>query len=71
MDTQKSAIKKLVTQAESHAGAVRLLESGEQRYTKAINNNTFETGAISLRWRTRFTETGLTVTVTALIHGRL
>ena len=31
--------KKLVTQVESHASAVILLESGEQRYIKAINNN--------------------------------
>jgi len=31
--------KKLVTQLESHASAVSLLERGEQRYIKAINNN--------------------------------
>ena len=29
----------LVTYIESHASAVSLLESGEQRYIKAINNN--------------------------------
>ena len=27
------------TKGESHASAVSLLESGEQRYIKAINNN--------------------------------
>ena len=63
--------EKLVTQVESHAGVVSLLESGEQRYTNSIDNNTFDTGAIFLGWQTWFTETGLTVTVTALIHGRL
>ena len=31
--------KKLVTHAESDASTVSLLESGEQRYIKAINNN--------------------------------
>ena len=31
--------KKLFTHVESHASAVSLLESGEQRYIKAINNN--------------------------------
>ena len=34
-----SAIKKLFTHVESHASAVNLLESGEWRYIKAINNN--------------------------------
>ena len=31
--------KKLFTHVESHASAVSLLESGEQCYIKAINNN--------------------------------
>ena len=31
--------KKLFTHVESHASAVSLLESGEQRYIKAISNN--------------------------------
>ena len=31
--------KKLFTHIESRASAVSLLESGEQRYIKAINNN--------------------------------
>ena len=31
VDIQKRAIKKLVTKVESHASAVSLLESGEQR----------------------------------------
>ena len=35
----KTRYKKLFTHAESHASAVSLLESGEQRYIKAINNN--------------------------------
>ena len=35
----KTHYKKLVTQVESHASAVTLLESGEQRYIKAISNN--------------------------------
>ena len=35
----KNALKKLFTHAESHASAVSLLESGEKRYIKAINNN--------------------------------
>ena len=39
MDIQKTRYKKLVTRVESHASAVSLLESGEQRYIKAINNN--------------------------------
>ena len=33
----KRAIKKLFTHVESHAGAVSLLEIGEQRCIKAIN----------------------------------
>ena len=36
---KKTRYKKLVTHIESHASAVSLLESGEQRYIKAINNN--------------------------------
>ena len=35
----KTRYKKLVTHVESHASAASLLESGEQRYIKAINNN--------------------------------
>ena len=35
LDIQKRA-KKLVTHVESHASAVSLFESGEQRYVKAI-----------------------------------
>ena len=35
----KMRYKKLVTHAESDASTVSLLESGEQRYIKAINNN--------------------------------
>ena len=35
----KTHYKKLVTHVESHASAVTLLESGEQRYIKAISNN--------------------------------
>ena len=35
LDIQKRA-KKLVTHVESHASAVSLFESGEQRYIKAI-----------------------------------
>ena len=31
--------KKLITYVQSHASAVSLLESKEQRYIKAINNN--------------------------------
>ena len=37
----KTRYKKLFTYAESHASAVSLLESAEQRYTKAINNNNY------------------------------
>ena len=36
VDIPKRAMKKLVTRVESHASAVSLLESGEQRYIKAI-----------------------------------
>ena len=36
---KKTRCKKLFTHVESHASAVSLLESGEQRYIKAINNN--------------------------------
>ena len=36
VDIQKTRYKKLVTHIESHASAVSLLESGEQRYIKAI-----------------------------------
>ena len=36
MDIQKKRYKKLVTHVESHASAVSLLESGEQRYIKAL-----------------------------------
>ena len=39
VDIQKRAIKKLVTHVESPTSAVSLLESGEQRYIKAINDN--------------------------------
>ena len=35
----KTHYKKLFTHVESNASAVSLLESGEQRYIKAINNN--------------------------------
>ena len=34
---KKTRNKKLVIHVESHASAVSLLESGEQRYIKAIN----------------------------------
>ena len=37
---KKPRYKKLFTHVESHASAVSLLNSGEQRYIKAINNNT-------------------------------
>ena len=36
---KKTRYKKLFTHVESHASAVSLLESGEQSYIKAINNN--------------------------------
>ena len=39
VDIQKTRYKKLVTHAESQASAASLLESGEQLYKKAINNN--------------------------------
>ena len=40
VDIQKRAIKDIHSyHVESHASAVSLLESGEQRYIKAINNN--------------------------------
>ena len=35
-DIQNTRCKKLVTHVESHASAVSLLESGEQRYIKAV-----------------------------------
>ena len=35
----KTRYKKLFTHVESDASAVSLLNSGEQRYIKAINNN--------------------------------
>ena len=35
----KTRYKKLFTHVESHPSAVSLLESGEQRYIKAINNS--------------------------------
>ena len=38
MDIQKTCYKKLFTHVESHASAVSLLERGEQRYIKWINN---------------------------------
>ena len=37
---KKRTIKKLFTHVESHANAVSLLESGEQRQLKAINKQT-------------------------------
>ena len=37
---KKRTIKKLFTHVESHASAVSLLESGEQRQLKAINKQT-------------------------------
>ena len=40
VDSQKHAIKSYIfTHAESHVSAVSLLESGEEHYIKAINNN--------------------------------
>ena len=39
LDIQKTRFKNLVTHVESRASAVSLLESGEQCYIKAINNN--------------------------------
>ena len=39
VDIQKTRYKKLFTYVESHASAVSLLESGEWRYIKVINNN--------------------------------
>ena len=39
VDIQKTRYENLVTHVESHASAVSLLESGEQRYIKVINNN--------------------------------
>ena len=35
----KMCYKKLFTHVESHTSAMSLLESGEQHYIKAINNN--------------------------------
>ena len=37
--TSSYSYEKLFTHVESHASAVSLLNSGEQRYIKAINNN--------------------------------
>ena len=39
----KTCYKKLFTHVESHASAVSLLESGEQRYIKAINQSINQT----------------------------
>ena len=39
MEIQKTHYTKLVTHVEAHASAVSLLESGEQCYIKATNNN--------------------------------
>ena len=39
VDIQKTRYKNLVTHVQSHASSVSLLESGEQRYTKAINSS--------------------------------
>ena len=36
---KKNLYKKLFIYVESHASALSLLESGEERYTEAINNN--------------------------------
>ena len=36
---KKTRYKKLITHVESHASAVSLFESGEQRYITAINEN--------------------------------
>ena len=38
VDIQSRAIEKLVSRVKLHASAVSLLESGEQRCVKAINN---------------------------------
>ena len=37
----KTSYKKLVTHVESHASAASLLDSGESRYIKAINNSNY------------------------------
>ena len=39
VEIQKTRYKKLVIHVESHASAVSLLESGEQRYIKAIKHS--------------------------------
>ena len=41
--------KKLFTNVESHASAVSLLQIGEQRYIKAINNNTVSRFGLAVR----------------------
>ena len=55
VELQKPRYKKLVTHVESHASAVSLLESGEQRYIKAINNTTTNKGAGIAQWLERRT----------------
>ena len=53
VDIQKARYKKLVTHVESHASAVSLLESGEQRYIKAIDNNNNNMVIVQELWESR------------------
>ena len=46
----KTRYKKLVTHIESHASAVSLLQSGEKRCIKAINNNNNNSNRIHAPW---------------------
>ena len=50
-------LKKLFTHVESHASAVSLLESGEYRYIKAINNNNNNEEGLTGRWGRVLSET--------------
>ena len=49
VDIQKTRYKKLFAHVESHSRAVSLLESGEQRYIKATNNNYNNKGLLMCR----------------------
>ena len=53
----KTRYKKLFTHVESHASAVSILESGEQRYIKAINNNNNNAHKLASMWLFQYVHT--------------
>ena len=54
---KRKEIKKLFTHVESHVSAMSLLESGEKRYIKVINNSSILPRSLSVTSYTKNTHT--------------